>query len=359
MPLPPVIPSNYQMVFPEPAFFKVTLTITDQTFFVQPGSVYRVRNLGSVNTVVSYGSGPTLENVPAGSILDTSFGNNGSFKMKASSGTTQVAIQTLFDGTEIAFRRSLLNYVLKATDAQERRLVGTFYGRNGRELLSSAGGFVLTLNPTTTVNTLGTLYLTRPGAAANGADKLWADAYEFRGMLLGGPVLVIPSSPASTTAPPTPPYDPPIGTEVIRPGFVILGGQSRIWQMADSPGITLPAPRPESIPTIPVNGQQAIAVDNSSSPVGVLAFRWDVTAGTTGLVKVVAKRRMTAIETSSTILTPTTWFSEISDVDESFVTTGGATKTVHVELPQGMFDVTISATGLAANNMQWMLQRIQ
>ena len=335
-----------------PVGIPVLATTVLKGYTIRTGQYYRIRNVGAPGSpsVNVSATGFTTVSVGAGNSADIVITTANELGLQVASGATSVIIEPVYDTLEIGQIRSLMAYVLKATDGQTRRLIGTFIGRDGRELLTGNGLAFVSMTPNQTAQPLGNLLLTR--VSPDTGDRIWADSYEFRGVLHGGPVEVLPGSPDATIAGASAGFTPPTGTSQIYPGPVILGGSTTVWQPSTGPGFTGPPVAPSASTTITVGTPGTAFIDSSSSPVTPLALRWAPSSSAAGSLRVQAFRRFAALD-------GTTWVSTIADVDETFPTATTASQTVHVELGQGLWDVTFTATGVSATLFQWMVQRIQ
>ncbi len=266
----------------------------------------------------------------------------------------QALVEPLITTVEEGYRRSPLTHVLKATDSVARELTGMFFGVDGRELLSSQGNAIFTMNPTNSARSLGQLLLNRPGTGVNASDRLWVDAVEFRGALSGGPVLVTPGSTfgsAITLPNPSATYDPLLGGLVINPGPVVLGGRDVVSQPATNAGWFDPGSATTSIGTINAGSSASVVVDASSCPLS--AFYFVCTPSTnTGSIRITAARRVVPLATGAG-----TFNSSVLSIDETFTITAASEQTVHIELDQGLWQVTIYPTTANLNSSKWAQQR--
>lgn len=265
-----------------------------------------------------------------------------------------VPVLKQYDGVE---RRSPLGFVLKATDAAPRRLIGSFYAMDGRRL-GDNNVVTYSLAPSTTAKSIGDLvaHYGSPGTPYHA----WADCAEFRGVLIGGPLLLLdgngPAVPIATE-------DPKEGGLRLNPGPVILGGPSGVWQPALGPGYTDPPVTGTSVSNISVGSSAtAFDIDVTSSVMASLFVKWTQTFATNSVrnMRVQAYRKATTLDA-----TPVTYTSQISSIDEVFTLTdaGSNTFTAHIELDQGLYSVVLSvpsgANAVQATSITWALQRYQ
>jgi len=176
--------------------------------------------------------------IASGSYIDVT-GYGGSllaFKTWNSTGSAPVLVEPIATDNVSGRFRSPMSFVLKATDSYSRILVGTFYSVAGQELLTRTSPAMSTVSMSidTTAKTLGRLFTERSGHASD--EYIFADAYEFRGMLYGGPVEVTPGSNDALEASVSTTYRPIAGSPRIYPGPVVLSSSHGILQPATATG---------------------------------------------------------------------------------------------------------------------------
>lgn len=317
-------------------------------------SVYRVTNLGSqVNAKVTDSAGVLYVAVAPNSSEDIAIkANERELRLSADPTTygTNVLIEPLPSTIQAGYRRSPLSYVLKATDSLSPRLLtGGFFGVDGRELLSYTGNAVLTMAPTTAVQTLAQLYLTRTGNSAN--DLLWADCVEFRGVLSGGPAMVFPGTPTPNLNQGAE-YTPVRSGLIINPGPVVLGGMDCVNQTKVSGGV-YDAGTATSTLSVPINSGSTATitgVDATSCPLASFFLIFTPSAQP-GSLRITAARRVESLGTSGSFT------SSVFSVDESFTIASTSEQTVHIELDQGLWEIKITPSGVSLTGAKWIMQR--
>lgn len=221
--------------------------------------------------------------IPAGGFIDYTPASNvfsiyiGGYTTSGTGPRVDVIFVPLSDTISASQVRSPLGFVLTSTDAEPRKLVGSFFSSEGIELRQGTFVVQFEMDPEQTPKTLGQLML-----ATASANTLWADCVEFRGMLYGGPLLVFPGS-LQANEDPIGTYEPGANFLRIEPGPLVLGGEARLQQLATGPGY---ADRPvEPIflgqTDIPVDTSAEFYVDLTSCVVGAVAvqFAWNTDGG--------------------------------------------------------------------------------
>ncbi|MBL8041039.1 MAG: hypothetical protein JNM04_06785, partial [Chthonomonas sp.] len=196
------------------------------------------------------------------------------FETSTSGTAATVVVEPLVTARQSGRFRSPLTFVLKATDdVFVRKLIGTFYGVNGRELVSRASTAKATIEmpiSASTSKTLGKLFLENGGGGSN--EVLLADAYEFRGVLYGGAVDIVPGSDNANPSSISSTYAPGAGAIRLYPGQVVLSGATGAWQPAQSPGFFGP-PLEELDITLAASASTTKRVDSAGGTIGRFFIR--------------------------------------------------------------------------------------
>jgi|GEM_PF-1738316 len=287
--------------------------------------------------------------------------------------TQDVILEPIWTGVSAAGYRSLMSFVLEATDSNPRALIGTFFDIEGRELTVDGTNLKnqFTLIPTATPQLLFTL------GFADGM-MLMPDAFQFIGTLVGGPIRVVRGSPKANPSGGTinTNYDPINGAQIINPGPVRLGGEADdIWQPATNPGYmdtmyadtALPAASATTndgqaggetltIATGQTSITRVIEVDFTSCALGIFFLRYK--HGTfSGTVTIKAQRITKALSTVAV------WRSNVVSVEEVFSFPNQSQfEFNHIELDQGLYHIAVTFTGLATQaltEVRYLTQRFQ
>jgi len=306
-------------------------------------------NDASGTDITSVGNGSEVFQVPAG--ISRLYFENGSATEPTIFLVRQMAPESIG-----AVPRTPLCALLKSTDSAPRRLIGSFYGSDGR-LLKSGTTTQFALDITDTAQALGNIVLSRPNPPS--PNHLWTDCQEFRGVLVGGPVLIVEGDHIANAT----------GTissgsvSKIYPGPVVLGGSPGIWQPATNPGYMDPPVTATSVSSIsPGSAASQFTIDITSSVLASLFVSWTQTyaSGSVRSLRIRAYRKAVTLDA-----TPLTVTSQIASVDEVFtlIDTASNTFTAHVELDQGLYSVELSvpsgANAVHATSINWYLQRYQ
>jgi len=310
-----------------------------------------VRSNSSSGTPLAYLNPPT-SSIDFDTLVDTTQ------MWLAGNGAAQDAIlQPIGHGLSDALACSPLAFWLKATDSNARLLMGSFYSSDGRILLMGTPAsptVQFSFAPTATPKTL---YQFVKDSYAN--FPLFADCWEFRGTLYGGPVQVTPDSYLINFAQSA--YHPDAGAPIINPGPVRLGGDAdSIWQPSTNPGFMDPGVGKinggtDTGTTITAGAVSAdLLVDVRSSALGVLHVSW--TQSSTRNLRVQLWRQTTTLGSS-----PTTFTSQYPSVDEVFSPTSGTSHSAHVELEDGLYKMVLSVPSGSGNatDVYWTVQRFQ
>lgn len=327
------------------------------------GQQYRIWQLSAADYVMVYennGSG-TLLGSPTATMayLDlVAMGSTGTdLYFSAVESEQKLIIEPIVPGLSSSLAPSPLLFVLKSTDSNPRLLVGAFYDVEGKEMYptSTSEKTQFSMSPSDTAKTLYSL-----AKAAESTFPIFADCWEFRGVLYGGPVRITPYyfEPDPTTVDSD--YVPADGSPIIYPGPVRLGGASdSIWQPSTNPGFMDPGVNSISV-TITGNATSAAQVlDCRGSVLGILLFKVSRTTSDPKNIRVRASRKTTTLGSSSVTFAPSTL-----SADEIFtVAAGSGNDEFMIELEGGLYDVTFEMTnvesGSTTTTVQWTAQRLQ
>lgn len=362
------MPSTYRQLASTPVGLPFTAgTVSTRVAIAcTPRMMYRVHNVSvptqnepeiSLN-VYSAASGTALNSTPIkiGDFFDVGeltplgqgYTENTLYFGTSTSGTlASVILEPLVTARQSGRFRSPLTFVLKATDdVFARKLIGTFYGANGQELVSRASSPLATISmpiSASTSKTLGKLFLENGGGGSN--ELLLADAYEFRGVLYGGAVDVVPGSNNANPGTVDATYAPTAGATRLYPGQVVLSGASGAWQPAQSPGFFGP-PLEELDISLAASATSTKRVDSAGGTIGRLFVR--ATGESDVQIEVLP---CYAVMGSSTYYTSDTL---VYQTDYSFNAAG----VFHFDLDPGIHDIKIKNMGTATATFklacQWL-----
>lgn len=186
-------------------------------FAFTKGLNYRVHNFGTNSAYVytaTSGVAPLIS-ISAGATADFT-STQDTYWLEAYSTDAHLLVEPLITTLWSGIAMSPLSYVVQMASAENVTFVGTFYSAGGAALVPpGATDAVVTVAATADPETLGYLMF--------GTDSMWVDAVEFRGVLQGGPVLVVEGSPAANVSAPETGYSPLPNGLTIQPGPVIIG----------------------------------------------------------------------------------------------------------------------------------------
>jgi len=263
----------------------------------------------------------------------------------SSVGAETVVEPLLTDDQSGAFRSPLSCVLLAANSPEHSKLVGTFFGVNGEELVFDGHAEVTIELQYTSPNVGRTLGHYLPGTP----DHIYVDAYEFRGNLYGAPIRYVPSSPRTVGSDVASAYEPGSNSPLICPGPVVIRSGGVVTQSSTNPGhYGVPTNKISTSVSGAMGG--AMIADISSSVLGILLFKWNAANATNAKLQVQAFRRATALDNTEMISTN-------ASVDETFLSS--AEQVNHIELEQGIYQIYFSLLSSGSTTVEALIQRFQ
>lgn len=181
------------------------------------GLTYRIHNFGAntVNVYSASSSGSAIVSATSNSTGDFT-STQTTYWLEAVSSDAYVVVEPLITTMQSGIAMSPLSYVVQVASAENATLIGTFFSASGVALVPpGATDAVVSVYIGGGPETIGHLLF--------GNNSMWVDAVEFRGVLQGGPILVVEGSPASNVSTPETGYTPLATGLTIAPGPVIIG----------------------------------------------------------------------------------------------------------------------------------------
>jgi hypothetical protein len=239
--------------------------------------------------------------------------------------------------------RSPLSYVVQMAAAENATLVGTFFSAGGVALVPpGTSDAVVSVAATGDPETLGYLLF--------GSSAVWIDAVEFRGVLQGGPLLVVEGSPACNVGTPETGYSPLSYGLIVAPGPVILGPKG-VEQPARNTGTCVEPASTVWDTELSNEMSQYVDIDVSGAGMTRLFVEWNLGSGESGDLTVAAYPMCFPNDRSAKV-------SGNANVQETFFTVESQ-NTNHIELESGKYRIVFSTTQSYGIGVWIYLQRFQ
>lgn len=292
------------------------------------GLGYRFHNFGSNQLAVfinSSGIGATLA-VDPGTTGDLT-ATQATYWL-SSYGDAHVTVEPLINTLWSGIAMSPMSYVIQMASQENATLVGTFFSASGVALIPpGTSDAVVSVSASSDPETVGYLLF--------GTDSMWVDAVEFRGVLQGGPMLVVEGSPAANGSTPETGYIPLSYGLTIQPGPVILGPNG-VEQPARNTGTCIEPAAQIWDSVITDETPQFVDIDVSGAGLTRLFVQWNPNGEPNSDLTVTAYP--ISYTNDSTLIV-----SANATVQETFFLPTG-TSTNHIELDPGKYRVNFSTS---------------